>query len=257
VVLPYRPVGERQDANNAGRGSGRVTISEAATLLDVHPNTVRNRIRSGMYSAEKVVTERGPTWMIDRDSLIANALPSDSQQLVGRVPQEALTALAREIVREAGLVRDLEAEAVEKRREQFIEGGREYYKALVTYSKDMATLSGATLVGVTVVTRAFIPNPEPVWLIYAACVLLFFATMFSSLDMYLATFQLRRFSTLDAPTDLGELEEIQKRRRSVVGSAFGRATIRQRLRDWEASLANLLYYVGLGLFLWVFLNAVD
>jgi hypothetical protein len=30
-------VGERQDANNAGRAFERVTIREAATLLGVHP----------------------------------------------------------------------------------------------------------------------------------------------------------------------------------------------------------------------------
>jgi hypothetical protein len=50
-------VGERPDANNAGRVEGRVTIAEAATLLGVHPNTVRSRVKAKMYRAEKVVTE--------------------------------------------------------------------------------------------------------------------------------------------------------------------------------------------------------
>jgi hypothetical protein len=107
-------VGERQDANNAGGVRERVTIAEAATLLGVHPNTVRNRVKAGTYRAEKVVTERGPTWMIDRDSLTTNAPPSDSQQLVGRVPHEAqaaLQVLAREIVREAGIAQDPAREA--------------------------------------------------------------------------------------------------------------------------------------------------
>jgi hypothetical protein len=96
-----------------GRSEGkrRITIREAATLLKVHPNTVRNRIKDGSLDAEKVVTERGPTWMIDPDSLTTNAPTSDSQQLVGRVPEEALTLLAREIVREAGLHPDPEREA--------------------------------------------------------------------------------------------------------------------------------------------------
>jgi excisionase family DNA binding protein len=74
-----------------------ITAREAATLLGVHYNTVLNRIHRGEIEAEKVLTERGPTWMIDPDSLTNNTPPSDSQQLVGRVPEEALTIRAREI----------------------------------------------------------------------------------------------------------------------------------------------------------------
>jgi excisionase family DNA binding protein len=48
-------------AEGASQGKQRITIREAATLLDVHPNTVRNRIKDGAIQAEKVVTERGPT----------------------------------------------------------------------------------------------------------------------------------------------------------------------------------------------------
>jgi hypothetical protein len=66
--------------DNAGKAIERVTIAEAAALLKCHPNTVRNRIKAGMYSAEKVHTENWPTWMIERDSLINNAPTSASQQ---------------------------------------------------------------------------------------------------------------------------------------------------------------------------------
>ncbi len=31
-----------------------LTIRQAAALLNVHPNTVRNRIKSGTYRAEKI-----------------------------------------------------------------------------------------------------------------------------------------------------------------------------------------------------------
>jgi excisionase family DNA binding protein len=93
--LPYPGMEDRSE------GKRRLTVREAATLLGVHPNTVRNRIKDGSLEAEKVLTERGPTWMIDPDSLTTNTPPSASQQLVGRVPEEALTFLAREIVREA------------------------------------------------------------------------------------------------------------------------------------------------------------
>lgn len=107
VTLP--DVGEPQDANNAGRVPERVTIAEAATLLGCHPNTVRSRVKTGMYSAEKVLTERGPTWMIDRDSLTTNGPTNARQHPVGVVPpaqSEALQELARAIVREAGVVQD-------------------------------------------------------------------------------------------------------------------------------------------------------
>src|SRR5215218_2886968 len=49
--------------------SETVTIAEAAALLGVHRNTVRNRIKAGRYKAHKVVTPQGETYVIERDSL--------------------------------------------------------------------------------------------------------------------------------------------------------------------------------------------
>src|SRR5919202_3597754 len=46
-----------------------VTIEEAAALLGVHRNTVRNRIKAGRYKAHKVVTPQGETYAIERASL--------------------------------------------------------------------------------------------------------------------------------------------------------------------------------------------
>jgi len=46
-----------------------VTIGEAATLLNVHRNTVRNRIKAGRYKAYKVVTAQGETYAIDVESI--------------------------------------------------------------------------------------------------------------------------------------------------------------------------------------------
>jgi hypothetical protein len=95
-------VGEAPEDNNAGRGGERVTISDAATLLNIHPNTVRNRVRAGIYRAEKVLTERGPTWMIDRDSLTTNTSTNDSQQLVSQQAVDFAQELIRPFVTELG-----------------------------------------------------------------------------------------------------------------------------------------------------------
>jgi transcriptional regulator with XRE-family HTH domain len=67
--------------DNTGRTFERVTIVEAAAQLGCHPNTVRYRVMAGMYRAEKVPTENGPTWMIERDSLTTG----DSKEVSGRV----------------------------------------------------------------------------------------------------------------------------------------------------------------------------
>jgi hypothetical protein len=47
-----------------------VTLADAAELLGVHPNTVRNRIRSGAYQARKVPSSVGPDiYLIKRAEL--------------------------------------------------------------------------------------------------------------------------------------------------------------------------------------------
>jgi hypothetical protein len=112
-----------ETANNV-RGGDRVTIAQAAALLGVHPNTVRNRVKAGVYDAEKVVTENGQTWMIARNSLLNNPLPKGSQQAPSqRKPNVELQAtelvqeLLRPFVEDLGRVREeLGAERV--RREQ-------------------------------------------------------------------------------------------------------------------------------------------
>jgi hypothetical protein len=105
-------------------GKGRVTITEAATLLGVHPNTVRGRVKAGAYDAEKVATEHGLTWMIDPDSLVNEPLPKDSQPHPSQevnpnavTPMEMVQDLLRPFVEDLGRVREeLGAERV--RREQ-------------------------------------------------------------------------------------------------------------------------------------------
>jgi hypothetical protein len=110
------------EVNKNVRPSSRVTITEAATLLGVHPNTVRNRVRGGVYDAEKVSTEHGFTWMIDRDSLVNTPLPRDSQpapsqtvNLEAPQPLEVVQELLRPFVEDLGRVREeLGAERVRR-----------------------------------------------------------------------------------------------------------------------------------------------
>ncbi len=85
---------------------------------------MRNRVRVGVYDAEKVSTEHGVTWMIDHDSLVNTPLPRASQQtlsqtvnLEGAHPVEVVQELLRPFVEDLGRVREeLGAERV--RREQ-------------------------------------------------------------------------------------------------------------------------------------------
>ena len=46
-----------------------ITVKDAAKLLGVHPNTVRNRIKSGQYQASWVPSPHGPRQMIPRSNL--------------------------------------------------------------------------------------------------------------------------------------------------------------------------------------------
>src|SRR5215212_8857289 len=91
-------------------GGDRLTIAEAATLLGVHKNTVRNRIKAGSYQAEIVQTERGPTYLIERESLLTNlntnTLSSASQELVSPEAMALVQELLRPFVRELGEVRE-------------------------------------------------------------------------------------------------------------------------------------------------------
>ncbi len=111
---------DRTDTHSVGRGEDRLTITEAATLLGVHKNTVRNRIKDGTYKAEKVITERGQTYMIERNSLLTNlttnTLSSGAQQLVNSAPMEFVQELLRPFVSELGEVREeLGAERARRR----------------------------------------------------------------------------------------------------------------------------------------------
>ncbi len=143
-----------REVNEGGEGIERVTISEAATLLSVHPNTVRSRVKDGTYEAEKILTERGPTWMIDRNSLITNTLPSGSQPVPSQTQQQAsvqatelVQDLLRPFVEDLGRVREelgaerVLREQVERERDKLaeeLEALRETRDAPETPSEDVS-----------------------------------------------------------------------------------------------------------------------
>ena len=109
---------ERTQPHSAGSTSGSVrdtlTISEAAAFLGVHKNTVRNRIKDGTYEAEQVLTERGPTYFIKRESILntltTNTLSSASQEhgtaIVSPQSLAFVQELLRPFVNELGKVRE-------------------------------------------------------------------------------------------------------------------------------------------------------
>src|SRR5918993_3092874 len=110
MVYPGGVGEDRTHAHSVVRGRDRLTIAEAATLLGVHKNTVRNRIKNGTYQAETVQTARGPTYLIERKSLLTNlttnTLPSASQELVSQSAMEFVQDLLRPFVSELGEVRE-------------------------------------------------------------------------------------------------------------------------------------------------------
>src|SRR5918999_5503493 len=119
MVYPGGVGEDSTHAHSVGRGGDRLTIAEAATLLGVHKNTVRNRIKNGSYRAEMVQTERGPTYLIERESLLTNlttnTVSSASQELVSQQAVEFVQELLRPFVSELGEIREeLGAERVRR-----------------------------------------------------------------------------------------------------------------------------------------------
>lgn len=131
------------NTNNPDRGADTVTIAEAAALLGVHPNTIRNRVKEGLYKAEKVLTERGPTWFIERDSLVDNTSTTFSQQNVSELDVQGVPDLLTNLVNQLGEAQQ-GAQAKEER-DRLRQSGIEFWKATSDLFKHIMTLSLAAL----------------------------------------------------------------------------------------------------------------
>jgi hypothetical protein len=154
--------------------SDRLTISEAATLLGVHPNTVRNRIKDGTYLAEKMITTGGPKYYIERDSLVNNfdkqRLPHGSQQVTNNAGEVAIQHLLTDII-------NLKKEDHEH--EKHIEAA----KIMVEASKTQIVASAGVLIAVAAITNQ-LDEPTHLETFYIAVSCILVAIGFSLSAMY-------------------------------------------------------------------------
>jgi excisionase family DNA binding protein len=147
-----------------------VTIGEAATLLGVHPNTVRKRVKDGTYEAEKVLTKNGLTWLITRESLsnntLTNTLTRGSRGVTGRVQDTDLAHVLTDLVRST---QELQAASTENgRRDRLLHGATEYWKAQYDYHKHISTISLASTAAFIALLGGFFGDTsgwnEPYWM---------------------------------------------------------------------------------------------
>jgi excisionase family DNA binding protein len=78
-------VGEDR-TEGAQQGKEYVTVGEAAKLLDVHRNTIHNRIKKGRIRAHKVIEGDREVYRIERDSLDVGRTSADVRTLDAQRP---------------------------------------------------------------------------------------------------------------------------------------------------------------------------
>jgi hypothetical protein len=138
-----------------------LTIREAAALLSVHPNTVRNRINKGIYKAEKVITSHGPTYFIQRESLANRPTNSSSTKDLQKLPNNLLEASPQDLqaqlssaVKEA--IATTQAEATQKEKlTRAREGALEALKLEHNSAQNLGILSLAAIGAFGAILGAF------------------------------------------------------------------------------------------------------
>src|SRR3712207_3047799 len=128
--------------------------------------------------------------MIPLDNLTNNAPPSARQQFVSRVPQipeEALTFLAREIVREAGASLGGPDKGQPGQLGRIFDATRAHWNMHYDLAKQLGVASGVLLAGVVAVFGVFSPDVRFPGLALLAALQLVLAVILSILSMLRAT----------------------------------------------------------------------
>lgn len=92
-----------------------------------------------------------------------------SSQPLSRADQEAIQAMARAVVSEAGLGRNPTQDAGEKRRADMIQAGRRSADNAIDFCKHLTTLNTATIAGVTAFAGASVRDFESTYLYISLC----------------------------------------------------------------------------------------
>jgi FtsH-binding integral membrane protein len=98
---------------------------------------------------------------------VADRRQENSPELLTQRERKALQILAKEIVREAGLVPDPEAEAEKQRREELMDAYKRNEQTHIEFYKHMTTLSGASIVATIAVAGAFLRD-QVLWPVYVS-----------------------------------------------------------------------------------------
>jgi hypothetical protein len=219
----------------------RVTISDAATLLGVHHNTVRKRVKAGVYDAEKVVTRSGPTWLITRESLANDPTntPSTrgSQSLTGRVQSEDLERVLTDLVR---VTEESREAAVEKeKKDRLVQTSMEYWKVQYDIHKHLIIIGVASIAGVTALLGGVFGGGSPTyfgmpadegaaaWVRRVEIVVIFLGFLVSVLEasvaLLTAASNIRRIKDVETDEDLAQLEQMPgyRRHRLMARFAYG------------------------------------
>ncbi len=67
-----------------------ITIAEAASLLGVHKNTIRHRIKQGVYQSGRVLTPNGEAYVVSRAAIEVEAAQEPTRPSNAVVPSPML-----------------------------------------------------------------------------------------------------------------------------------------------------------------------
>jgi hypothetical protein len=159
--------------------------------------------------------------------------------LTGR-EREFVQELAKAIVREAGLARN----PAEKRLEDVIDTYRERRKSVFDFSKQMMTLSSASIVAVVTVSGVFLSDTAFRWPIYVSLGLLSLSLLMNVMTFH---FSIRSIQGVPGDWEWRTLPEEELRERAELLT-----------HRWARAVTAVLYpwFFGLLIFAWGFFSEV-